>query len=608
MALDIDLNISDYRIILRKRLFAIVLVFLSSVAISVVYTRFQIPMYRAQTIVRYEPPLPKLPGRELTAPIELSLLSSMDMLGRVAKRINVPVSAVQNSYTVQKMGISSLLLISAKSANPDQAARLANAVAESFIEWDLEQRSKDLRIKYNEVSARKKEMESSLRVLEEQREAFLKSHQTTSLGVALANNLLEMESRRKEMLRKFTPEHPEVLKLDQRIQLLSARLAKLPGEQNELMRIDREIKVREEIYLSFSRQEEQAKVDLESTLSYVTVVSPATTPSAPYSPRKWLNYTAGIVFGLFFGFYAALLLESLDISITRIEEIEKVLESRVLGVIPHFGSRSRWEDFKLKLLRRNRHSEKSLRSLLVACHSAKSLSIEVYHSLRINIQAQLSNLQNMVLTFTSASLAEGKTLTSINFALASAHSGLKTLLIEGDIRRPILYKIFGLPKEPGLIEVLTGKVPWEDTVRGTVDILMGERDLEQLMSFPGIDNFKIMTGWSMSIGETVNLFASQKLSKLIAEMRPHFDVIIFDCPPILLFADAMLIGQHTDGVVLIYKLGQVARRSLKRARDQILFSKGNILGVVLNGARSTDLEPGYGDYAYYYKKKHGESV
>jgi len=260
-------------------------------------------------------------------------------------------------------------------------------------------------------------------------------------------------------------------------------------------------------------------------------------------------------------------------------------------------------------LRKDRHSEDKFRSFLAFRQSEHSPLIEGYHGLRVNIQSQLAKPGGMVLTFTSTGVAEGKTLTAVNFALAAAHSGLKTLLIGADIRRPVIHKIFGLPKENGLIEALTGKAPWQEVVHNTVDILMGEKDLEKLTSYPGIDNFKIMTGWTHNTAEVVNIFSSQALPALIAQLRSSFDIVVFDCPPVLLFVDAILIGQHTDGVVLVYKSGKMARRALKRARDQVVFSKGRILGVVLNDARATDMEPGYGYYDYgHYSKPKGETV
>ncbi|MBI3288152.1 MAG: polysaccharide biosynthesis tyrosine autokinase, partial [Elusimicrobia bacterium] len=412
-------------------------------------------------------------------------------------------------------------------------------------------------------------------------------------------NLLDLESRRKEMLRKFTEEHPDVKKLDERIELTRQRLSAMPAEQDELVRLNREIKVREETYIMLARQIEETRLALASTVSFVTILSKGIPPTSPFSPNKELNYLAGTIMGIFLGILTAFIIENLDISITTIEDIEKVLEAPVLGVIPHFGSDSSWQDLLISYFKKERHPEDIFRSFLIFRHGPKSPVIEVYHSLRVNIQAQLSKPQNMVLTFTSTGVAEGKTLTSVNFCMAAAHSGMKTLLIAADVRRPSVHRIFGLPKEPGLIEAITGRVHWRDTIRGTVDYLMGEKDLDKVSGFPGIDNLKMMTGWTASTSEVVNLLSSTRLPRMIAEMRAEYDVVVFDCPPVLLFVDAMLIGQHTDGVVLIYKSGKMARRALKRAKDQVVLSHGKILGIALNDAHSTSMEPGYGNYSDY---------
>jgi capsular exopolysaccharide synthesis family protein len=309
----------------------------------------------------------------------------------------------------------------------------------------------------------------------------------------------------------------------------------------------------------------------------------------------------GALMGLMAGLIAAFVLESLDISISTLEEIEKVVGVPVLGVVPHLGTEKRWDALKAKLLRQQRYPTDAFRSLLLFHQSAKSPIIEVYHSLRSNVQSQRPDLQTMVLTFTSTGVAEGKTLTATNFCLAAAHVGLRTLLIGSDIRRPVIHRVFGLPKQPGLMEVMAGKNEWREVIRGTVDYLMGEIDLDKLLTFSGIDNFKVMTSWTASSADIVNVFSSSRLPDFIKEIRPHFDLIVFDCPPVLLFVDAALIGAQTDGVILVYQAGKMARQALRRAKDQLISSKCNILGVILNDMQASEMGPGY---AYYYGYGH----
>ncbi|MBI3299443.1 MAG: polysaccharide biosynthesis tyrosine autokinase [Elusimicrobia bacterium] len=600
-----ELNLGDYWGIIRKRIVAVLVVFAAVFASTVVYTKLKHPLFRAQTLIKFELPVSVMSGQGAMLAFaagvqtQVNLLSSLDMAQRVAERTKADIGKIRGSYKVERLGQTALMTVTVTGTEPAAAATLANVIVDTYIEWDLEVRSRQTRKNLEELEARAKDAKDDLLRLEDRQREFLENHQTTGLGSVLAGNLLDLESRRKEMLRKFTEAHPDVRKLDERIALTRERLEALPGEQEELERLVRDLRVREATYIALSRQIEESRIALQSTISYVSVLSRAEAPGRPFSPNRPLNYAAGAVMGAFLGFMVALIIENLDISITTIEEIEKVVGAPVLGVIPHFGSESRWHDFMGTYLNKSRHPDSGFRSFLVFRQPPKSPVIEVYHALRVNIQAQLAKPQSLVVTFTSTGVAEGKTLTAVNFAMASAHSGLKTLLIGADIRRPSLHRIFGLPKEPGLIEAVTGRVPWRDTIRGTVDYLMGEQDLERLSAFPGIDNLKMMTGWTASTAEVVNIFSSERLPRLIADLRTEFDIVIFDCPPVLLFVDAVLIGQHTDGVVLIYKSGKMARRALKRAKDQVVLSHGKILGIALNDARAASMEPGYGSYSDY---------
>jgi capsular exopolysaccharide synthesis family protein len=305
--------------------------------------------------------------------------------------------------------------------------------------------------------------------------------------------------------------------------------------------------------------------------------------------------------GLLLGLVVVFVMESLDISISTIEDIERVVGVPVLTVIPHLGTEKKWDAIKAKLMRKERYPVDAFRSLLLFHQSTKSPTIEAYHSLRSAIQAQQPDREHWVMAFTSTGVAEGKTLTAVNFCLAAVHAGLKVLLIGADIRRPVVHRVFGVPKQPGLLEVLTGASDWRDVQRGTVDFLMGEIDLDKLLGFSGIDNFKLMTSWAASSADIVNIFSSPLLPKFIEEVRPHFDYVVFDCPPVLLFVDAILIGSQTDGVLMVYQSGKMARQALRRAKDQLAASNVKILGVALNDMQSSEMGPAY---SYYYGYSH----
>ena len=169
------------------------------------------------------------------------------------------------------------------------------------------------------------------------------------------------------------------------------------------------------------------------------------------------------------------------------------------------------------------------------------------------------------------------------------------------MRRPAIHEIFGSRKEPGLSDVLAGKMDWQEAVLESADFMMGGLDLNSLMHFPGIENLNILNSGTTP-GNIIEIMDSSALTELMEKLKAAFDVIIFDTPPALLFVDSVILSKHCDGVVLVYKAGKIARGALKRAKDQITGVNARMIGVVLNGVRASEMGPQYGSYSYDYKK------
>ncbi|MHB9156103.1 MAG: CpsD/CapB family tyrosine-protein kinase, partial [Endomicrobiales bacterium] len=222
--------------------------------------------------------------------------------------------------------------------------------------------------------------------------------------------------------------------------------------------------------------------------------------------------------------------------------------------------------------------------------------------LRTNLKfsTQGSTGRGKIIAFTSAGIGEGKTITASNFALASAQSGIKTLLVEVDLRRPNIHRVFGLPRDPGITGCLMGIKKWQEVARGTTDFVMSELAMDKILHSPGIENLKIITSGPVP-PNPVDLFNSPGTAKMLAEMAQQFELVILDCPPVLLFADTLIVGMHTTGVIIVYQVGKMARGALKRAKNQLMNVKAPVLGVVLNDLTASEMEPSYG---YYYSYKY----
>lgn len=625
--MDTELSLHDYWYILRKRKWTVLGVFLLTLFSTIVYTQMQKPLYRSAATIKYEPPesAAQLVGVNRgfgfdpwgSVSNELRVIQGSQVVDLAAKilgwvgrdstqaEIAAARGRIGGKLSVRRVESSNIIEMSVTSEDPVEAADIVNAVVDAYVRHDTDVKSMSARRTLEDITARRAEVEEGLRNLERQREDFLRENKTTGGRSHVAGQIRSVEGAIQQMLKVYTREHPEVqAKLAELGRLRSTHDA-MPSEETELTRIQRDLNVNEGVYVTLSQQFEKAKISLASVQPYVKPVSRGQIPGAPFFPNKRLNYLVGGALGMFLGFVLVFIMENLDISLSTIEEIEKITNLPVLGVVPQLAPKKPVDNWLFEIFRKERHPLDLFRTMLLFQHQDKSPAIEVYHTVRANISSQLGKNDKMTIVMSSSGVAEGKTLTSINFCIAAAHAGLKTLLVETDMRKPSLYRVFGLPAEPGLIEILTGRMDWRDVVRSTTDFLMGEIDLDKLLGFSGIDNLKIITGGAPT-KHVVDLFSEGKWTPLIEEWEREFDIIVFDCPPVLLFVDAMLVAPHTDGLVMVYKAGKMARGALRRAKEQIVGNKATVLGVIMNGLRTSDMEPRYGyyyDYGSYMKQQ-----
>lgn len=614
-----ELSLYDYWRIINKRKWSALIIIVLSVLSSYIYTKFQPIVYSSSAIINTQAPniYNKMPGADVmedpyaTVSTEIRVINSIEIASRACEKLNMKAALnglnlnfkpteILSSYNADRVQDSNLISITARTNNPYKANDIVQAVIEAYREYDLEQKSAQAKKTLNDIIARKTEIEDKLRSLERQKKEFMEKNPRTGMGAYLADQLSNLESERKELLEKYTPNHPEVVIRDKKIELLQQKIAQSPAQDLELARISRDLNLQEELYATISKQYEETKLGLSSIVSFVRVVNPPYVNLTPVSPNKKLNLIIGFLLGVFLSIVFVFLMENLDVSINTIEEIESFLSVPVLGIIPNISSENKMDNILTDIFKRERFSIDGFRSALLV-NSKYSFVMEFYHTLRANIISNMNKRGAMSIVFSSSGAAEGKTLTAINFALASANSGLRTLLIDGDLRRPVINQVFGLNKSPGLSEVLAERIDYNEAIKGDADLFLGDIKANDLLRFHGIENLKIMTsGYTPS--NIVDLLDNANWPKLMDNLKSEFDIIVLDAPPVLLFVDAIIMSKKNDGSVLVYKAGKIARGALKRAKDQIVGVDAKMIGVVLNGVRTSEMGPKYASYSYDYSK------
>jgi len=610
------MNLYDYWRILNKRKWPFIGVFILTIFAVMFYTSIIPKIYSSSAVIKIQPPrfYTKIPGSDImdidpwgSVNTELKVITSLEIAKKVVLKLNLvklnnendinsKALEIQSKYKAERVPDTNLISITAYVENPYLAYDIVNAVIDAYKEYDLDQKSAQAKKTFNDILQRKIEVEDKLKLLEKQKRDFIQKNPVSGMATIISDQITNLEMKRKELLEKYTPNHPDVIAIDKKIETLQSRLKQMPYQELELLRIDREIKLQEELYTTINKQYEEAKLGLSSIVSFVNVINPPILNLQPILPNKRLNLTIGIFMGLFLGIVLVFILENIDISITTIEEIESFINAPVLGIIPYISSKKVIDNWFVDIFKKERFSIEGFRNALIFNRGVSTNIIESYHTLRANIISNIGEKGPVSVMITSSGAAEGKTLTALNLAFASANSGLRTLFIELDLRRPVIHEIFSIPKTPGLTDLIVKKVDIENVIRSITDFVGGSISYDYLLKFPGIDNLKIITSGSTPYN-VVDILDNADWVDIIDNLKSYFDFIIFDGPPVLLFVDSVIVGKRVDGVVIVYKAGKIARNVLKRAKEQITGVGAKMLGIVLNGVKTSELGP---KYSYYY--------
>ncbi len=622
MALSPELTLQDYWRIIRRRKGLFLFTWTAVVAATYVFTAWQTPVYESHAILKIERP-PSIPGMGAQDPwdawtfmnTEAKSIRSTAVLERTARILgwvddSTPAeqrlrlaNALQGQVQSERMGDSNLLRVSVASDDPEKAAAVANAVGRAYIEKGMEDRSQKARETKEFTFQELAKAEKKLREAEDAFRRYSEQSGARGVGSYLTNQLVTLQTQLDDLLKQYTEQHPDVRQTRAKIAAVQAQLRQLPQEETEYQRLSREVRINEELYTFLAKKYKEAQISEAEREQTAFMDSPALVPKVPVRPNKRLNLLVGTALGLLLGVMVVLLVENLDTSIGTIEDVEHYLELPVLAVVPHISvGEAAGKGLLLSLRLGRAPSLEEARRRLVLYHPTKSSFVEAYHTLKTNLRLPIrqGGRPGAVVGFTSAGVSEGKTLTAANFAITAAQSGLKTLFVEGDLRRPSVHRLLGLDREPGLTDAISGDRPWTPMVRGTSDFLMGELGLESLLKSQGIENFRLLSCGASPLNPA-DILGSPRFERLLREARSQYDLVVVDCAPVMLFADALLIGPRTDGLILVYKAGRTARGALKRAKDQLANVRTNLLGVVLNDLRAAEMEPHYGYYYYSYR-------
>lgn len=414
--------------------------------------------------------------------------------------------------------------------------------------------------------------------------------------VNVDSQLNELTFREAEISQLYTKDHPTYKALLEKRQTLlqerdnlNKRVSSMPGTQQEVERLSRDVDSGRAIYMQLLNRQQELGVAKSSAIGNVRIIDTAVTQPMPVKPKKAVVVLLGLVLGLIF----SLVLVALKIMLRRGIESPEQLEKMGVSVYASVPL-SDW------LSKNNKSSEvkriggkKSIsQSRFLAVENPADIAIEAVRSLRTSLYFAMLDARNNILMISGATQSAGKTFIASNLAAVSAKAGKKVLFIDADLRRGYAHKLFSYQGKKGLSDIIAGDICAEDLDKNIASV-----------GFDFISRGSIPSNPS-------ELLMHRRFEALLSWASANYDLVIVDTAPILAVTDAAIIGRHVGTSMLVarFELNTIkeVEVSIKRFEQAGVDIKGCILNSVVNKASSYYVY-GYSQYNYLYadEKKDG---
>jgi capsular exopolysaccharide synthesis family protein len=455
--------------------------------------------------------------------------------------------------------------------SPGAAEALANEAAKDIDVREarlaeLRQRRAQLLVENTEKWPEVKEVNRQIEELERQiREA--RERNTSSIKTNLETRYRQALAREQALRTAFNQQRGETL--TQNEAAINYRI------------IQQEIETNKNLLDGMLQRSKENEAVMAAMRNNIHVNDRAVAPQAPIGPKRMLNTGIAFMLSLGFGIGLAVFLGYMDSSVRSIEDVEKALRLPTLAAIPLAGKKGR--KFLPPTNGHKANGNGNGHHELLLNGNAHASITEAYRQLRTSMLLSRGRGGLKSLLFTSSVPGEGKTTMAVNTAISLAKTGALVLLIDADLRKPRLHKIFDLENETGLSTILADK--W-----GDIDPLKMVEHLEK-------SKLDVLTSGPV-MPDSTELLGSEEMRRLLSAFHYTYDFVVIDSPPIAYFADGVLLSALVDAVVLVVTSGESTRETARHAQQLLQDAGANIYGVVLNKVKETKF-----DYNYYYDEQ-----
>ncbi len=485
------------------------------------------------------------------------------------------VGTLQDDLRVtEKAKKSGILVLSLDGPDPAKVASILDAIATRFLRQKLERSSAEvthiLEFLDSQLPTLRRNLdaaEAALNVFQQKKGALsvtLESSAFLARSVEIDKELSALEQQRSELRQSYTENHPLVAALNSKAEKLRARLGEMNGRLRELpstdlesARLGRDVKVATDLYLSLLGRAQQLRVAKSGAIPDAVVIDRALVPIRRSSPKPPLVLVLATMLGLGAGLAAALGGKSLERGTQDAEEVERGTGLPVIASVPRSES-------QLELVRA------AIRRGQVALPVLSELdpedpAIENLRTLRTSLQFALAGPQRNVVAVLGSGPEVGKSFVSVNLAHVLAAADRKILLMDCDLRRGRLHRYFGVSRQPGVSDVVSGAATFDDAL-----VRVGRLD--------------VVPAGTLS-PNPAELLARASFEKLLAEASRRYEIVVVDTAPILAVADPLLVARLAGLNLLVFRAFKSPLREIGLAVRRLANSGIQVQGIVLNDVR-----------------------
>lgn len=509
------------------------------------------------------------------------------------RRLNTTLYYQEQLTAFEKGKDSGIISLSLQHRSPDFAIDVLNEVSRIYVLQNVERNSAEAAQSLDFLRSQLPQVRKEL----EKYEQALNNYQTSTKSVditietqAILDQIVELDTliseqnlKRAEMERRFTRQHPSYQALlDQMEQLkrqkaeLTQKVESLPATQQELLRLTRDVQVTTEVYTTMLNSAQELDVLRAGTVGNVRVIDTADVNlEEPVKPKKALIAIIATILGAFFGVALVLLRKAINRGVEDPETIEN-LGLPVYATIP-FSRDQEVVETRTKGRKTNAASD----PMLLAVSNPADLAIEALRSLRTSLHFARLEAKNNILMISGPSPGVGKSFVSANLGAIMAQAGQSVLLIDADMRKGYINKLFKLPAENGLSELLATRITSKDAIYKTE-----------------VEGLEVVPRGQIPPNPS-ELLMHPNFTSFLENVKDQYDIIIVDTPPVLAVTDAAIVGRSVGMSLIVTRFAVNSAKEIEVAIKRFEQNDIQLKGAIFNAVEKKASAYGYGNYGYY---------